>query len=198
MYSFKFIHKGEELDFNTRSVPVDRVVTITVTEPLWKAVGKLKTIDELRSMGVSVKAIPAQSQERLDYELAVSLFQANADLSVRVSEFMELYDQLELPYTASVSDIETAETIKYGEGSVERSDFHDKFMGKRTEVLVNLSAAADEAGANLHIDDLLAWQLFPVLAQWLPGKYTEVDIPPAAPAEIVESDARLAELQTNA
>lgn len=198
MAKFTFIKAdGTELDYATKSVVVEKQVTVKVSKSLWKGVGERLSLDELAALGISVKYYPDQTEERIQYERVAKLYQVNPDFATRVAEWKEMFDELELNYDATVADIAAAEELKFGDNSTARGDFHDRFMGKRTEVMVNYQAAERiVAGSDefMPVDDYTMWTSTAVLMKWLPGTYEEADVPKFKEDEILESAEREAEI----
>lgn len=196
MANFVFVKDGQDFDYGTRSITVKQMVEVEVHKALWKSNGRLP-IEDLAKLGVSVKYIPDQTKERLDYEHVIALYEINPDLVTRVTEWKEMFDELDLNYDASVADIAAAEELKFGDNSTDRGDFHDRFMGKRTEVMVNYQVAerlfSGNNGFEL-VDDYLMWATTANLMKWIPGTYTEKDIPALKEPEIIESTEREAEI----
>lgn len=198
MAKFVFVKAdGTELDYATKSVVVEKQVTVKVSKSLWKGVGERLSLGELGDLGIRVKYCPDQTEERVQYERVVKLYQANPDFAVRVAEWKAMFDELELDYNAGVADIAAAEELKFGADSAIRGDFHDRFMGKRTEVMVNYQAAERiVAGDEMFeiVDDYNMWTSTAILMKWLPGTYEEEDIPPFKEEEILNSSKREAEI----
>lgn len=198
MAKFSFIKAdGTELDYSTKSVVVEKQVTVKLSKSLWKGVGKRLSLDELAELGISVRYTPDQTAERTQYEKVVALYSANPDFAVRVGEWKAMFDELGLDYDATVADITVAEEVKFGENSVARGDFHDRFMGKRTEVMVNYQAAERILNGDaefLGVDDYTMWTTTAVLMKWLPGTYEESEVPARREPETIASAEREAEI----
>ena len=65
MAKFSFIKAdGTELDYSTKSVVVEKQVTVKLSKSLWKGVGKRLSLDELAELGISVRYTPDQTAER--------------------------------------------------------------------------------------------------------------------------------------
>jgi len=197
MAKFEFVKDGQAFDYGTRSITVKQMVEVELRKALWKSSGRL-TVEELAELGVSVKYTPDQTEERLDYERIVALYTANPDFATRVSEWKLMFDELDLDYDATVADIAAAEELKFGTDSAARADFHDRFMGKRTEVMVNYQAAERmvSGGEGFEpVDDYTMWTTTASLVKWLPGTYEEKDIPVRKEPEIIASSEREAEIR---
>ena len=197
MAKFEFVKDGQAFDYGTRSITVKQMVEVELRKALWKSSGRL-TVEELAELGVSVKYTPDQTEERLDYERIVALYTANPDFATRVSEWKLMFDELDLDYDATVADIAAAEELKFGTDSAARADFHDRFMGKRTEVMVNYQAAERmvSGGEGFEpVDDYTMWTTTASLVKWLPGTYEEKDIPARKEPEIIASSEREAEIR---
>lgn len=199
MAKFVFVKDGQEFDYGTRSITVKQMVEVELRKALWKSSGRL-SVEELTELGVSVKYTPDQTEERIDYERIVALYTANPDFATRVAEWKAIFDELGVSYDATVADITAAEEEKFGEDSTARADFHDRFMGKRTEVMVNYQAAeravAMESGGDFEpVDDYTMWTSTAALVKWLPGTYDEEEIPVRKEPEIIASSEREAEIR---
>lgn len=196
MPKFVFLKDGVELDYATKSVEVTEQITVTSKKALWKGVGVRLSIADLAKLGVQVKYTPDQTDERMDYEHVIALYAANPDFAVRVAEWKAMFDQLGINYDATVADIAAAEEAKFGEDSTSRADFHDAFMGKRTEVMVNYQAAERMVSGRSFegVDDYTMWTSTATLMKWLPGTYSDSDIPVRKEAEVIVSDEREAEI----
>lgn len=198
MSKFVFVQNGQELDYSTRSVTVKKQITVDAKMALWKGVGNRLSVEELAALGIQLKFIPTQTAARLQYEHIVALYTAVPVFATRVAEWKAMYDELEIPYTATVAEIAEAEETKFDD-SAERGDFHDRFMGKRTEVMVNYQAAERAyCQANdsefVAVDDFTMWTDFATLVKYLPGTYQEKDIPALREAEVIADSAREAEI----
>ena len=197
MAKFSFVKAdGTELDYATKSVVVEKQVTVKLSKSLWKGVGQRLSLDELAELGISVRYTPDQTPERVQYEKVVALYAANPDFAVRVGEWKVMFDELGLDYNAGVAEIAAAEETRFGENSVARGDFHDRFMGKRTEVMVNYQAAERilNGGEFIGVDDYTMWTTTAVLMKWIPGTYDEAEVPVRREPEILSSAEREAEV----
>ena len=199
MSNFVFLKNGEEMDYGTRSIAVKQMVEVEVRKPLWRADGRL-SVEELAELGIQLKFIPDQTPERIVFEHITALYTAVPVFATRVAEWKAMYDELGIEPSASVADIAAAEEAKFGDDSVARGDFHDRFMGKRTEVMVNYQAAeraycqAADRDYDV-IDDFTTWTDFPSLVKWLPGTYDEAEVPARKEPEIVASSEREEEIR---
>lgn len=199
MSNFVFLKNGEEMDYGTRSIAVKQMVEVEVRKPLWRADGRL-SVEELAELGIQLKFIPDQTPERIAFEHITALYTAVPVFATRVAEWKAMYDELGIEPSASVADIAAAEEAKFGDDSVARGDFHDRFMGKRTEVMVNYQAAerayCQTADRDYDvIDDFTTWTDFPSLVKWLPGTYEEAEVPARKEPEIVASSEREEEIR---
>lgn len=199
MSKYVFVKNGEEFDYATTSLPFTETITVTVRKPLWRPTGRL-TIEELAALGVQVKFIPTQTKARQDYEHITALYTLVPEFSVRVTEWKAMYDELGIPPSASVAEIEAAEIAKYGEDEIARGQFHDRFMGKRTEVMVNYQAAerlycAQHGQEYDGCDDYTMWTDFPTLVKWVPGTFDPSEIPVERQIEIIPSSEREEEIR---
>ena len=199
MSNFVFLKNGEEMDYGTRSIAVKQMVEVEVRKPLWRADGRL-SVEELAELGIQLKFIPDQTPERIAFEHITALYTAVPVFATRVAEWKAMYDELGIEPSASVADIAAAEEAKFGDDSVARGDFHDRFMGKRTEVMVNYQAAerayCQAAGSDYDVvDDFTTWTDFPSLVKWLPGTYDEAEVPARKEPEIVASSEREEEIR---
>ena len=189
MSKFVFLKDGVEFDFATQSIEVEQTVVVKVKKSLWSAIGVHKSIEELAALGVQLKHIPSQTAERIEYEKIIKLYAAVPEFATRVAEWKAMFDELGIGYDATVADIAAAEEAKFGQDSTARADFHDAFMGKRTEVMVNYQAAekfvSGDMGAS--VDDFTMWTTNSTLVKWLPDTYEEKDIPALRVETIVES-----------
>lgn len=199
MANFMFVKDGKDMDYGTQSISVKEMVELEVLKPLWRRNGRL-TVEELANLGIQLKYLPDQTPERLAFEHISALYAAVPVFATRVAEWKAMYDELGIEPSASVADIAAAEEAKFGEDSAARGDFHDRFMGKRTEVMVNYQAA-ERAYCNAMdesfdvVDDFTTWTDFPTLVKWLPGTYEEKDIPARREVEIVASSEREDEIK---
>ena len=196
MSQFVFVKDGKEFSYNTRSIVVKEMVELEVGKALWKNSGRL-SIEDLAKIGVQVKYTPDQTKERVDYEHIAALYTVNPDFATRVAEWKAMFDEVGIGYDATVAQISDAEEQKFGDNSTARSDFHDAFMGKRTEVMVNYQAAERLIGGKDYtpVDDYLMWTTTADLVKWLPGTYNDSEIPARKEPEIIESSEREAEIQ---
>lgn len=199
MSNFVFLKNGEEMDYGTRSIAVKQMVEVEVRKPLWRADGRL-SVEELAELGIQLKFIPDQTPERIAFEHITALYTAVPVFATRVAEWKAMYDELGIEPSASVADIAAAEEAKFGDDSVARGDFHDRFMGKRTEVMVNYQAAervyCQAADRDYDVvDDFTTWTDFPSLVKWLPGTYEEAEVPARKEPEIVASSEREEEIR---
>lgn len=200
MSKFVFLKDGVELDFSTQNVEVEETVVVKVKKSLWKGMGIHKSFEDLAKLGVQIKHIPSQTPARTEFERITQLYSVVAEFATRVSEWKVMFDELGIGYDATVAEIEAAELAKFGENSIERGDFHDRFMGKRTEVMVNYQAAERAVSGYSEemydpIDDYTVWTKTSALMKWLPGTYAEADIPALREPVIVENEEQEAELK---
>ena len=200
MSKFVFLKDGAELDFSTQNIEVEETVTIKVKKSLWDGVGKHKSFEELAKLGIQIRHIPTQTPARIEFERISKLYAVVAEFATRVAEWKAMFDELGIGYDATVAEIETAELAKFGENNLARGDFHDRFMGKRTEVMVNYQAAERVvSGMNEEefspVDDYTMWTNTSALVKWLPGTYQESDIPARREEVIVESEEQEASLK---
>lgn len=189
MSKFVFLKDGVELDFSTQNVEVEQTVVVKVKKSLWSGVGVHKSIEDLAALGVQIKHIPSQTAARTEYEKIVKLYATVPEFSVRVAEWKAMFDELGISYDATVADIAAAEENKFGQDSTARADFHDAFMGKRTEVMVNYQAAEKFVNGDMDssVDDYTMWTTTSALVKWLPGTYTEEEIPAVRTETIITS-----------
>lgn len=189
MSKFVFIKDGVELDFATQNIEVEQTVVVKVKKSLWAGIGKHKSIEELAALGVQIKHIPSQTVERTEYEKITALYAAVPEFSIRVSEWKVMFDDLGISYDATVADIAAAEEAKFGTDSTARADFHDAFMGKRTEVMVNYQAAEKFINGDMgvSVDDYTMWTTTSALVKWLPGTFDEAAIPALRVETIITS-----------
>lgn len=197
MSKFVFLKDGVELDFATQNIEVEQTVVVKVKKSLWSGIGVHKSIEELAALGVQIKHIPSQTAARTEYEKIVKLYAAVPEFATRVAEWKAMFDELGIGYDATVEDIANAEKAKFGEDSTSRADFHDAFMGKRTEVMVNYQAAEKIVSGDMDVsvDDFTMWTTTSTLVKWLPGTYEEKDIPALRVETIVESDEQEEQLK---
>ena len=194
MSKYVFVKDGEEFDYATASIPVTETIQVTVRKPLWRSNGRL-SISELAALGVQVKCIPSQTPERMQFEHITALYSAVSEFATRVAEWKAMYDELGIEPSATVEQIAAAEEAKFANDETARGQFHDRFMGKRTEVMVNYQAAERIYCQMTHgdftgCDDYTMWTDFPTLVKWLPGTYQESEIPAYKEPEIIADDAR--------
>lgn len=189
MSKFVFLKDGVELDFSTQNIEVEQTIVVKVKKSLWSAVGVHKSIEELEALGVQIKHIPTQTAARQEFEKITAMYAAVPEFSVRVAEWKAMFDQLGISYDATVADIAAAEEAKFGQDSTARADFHDAFMGKRTEVMVNYQAAMKfiNNDMELSVDDYTMWTTTSALVKWLPGTYEEAAIPALRTETIITS-----------
>lgn len=200
MSNFVFLKDGTELDFSTQNIEVEETIVVKVKKSLWEGMGKHKSFEELAKLGVQIKHIPTQTPDRVEFERISKLYAVVAEFATRVAEWKVMFDELGIGYDATVAEIEAAEMAKFGENSVARGDFHDRFMGKRTEVMVNYQAAERVvSGMNeedfIPVDDYTMWTKTSALVKWLPGTYQESDVPTLREEVIVESEEQEAALK---
>lgn len=199
MAKFAFVKDGKEFDYGTQSITVKEMVELELQKALWRRDGRL-SVEELAELGVQIKYTPDQSAERIAFEHISALYAAVPVFATRVAEWKAMYDELGITPDASVADITEAEETKFGDDSAARGDFHDRFMGKRTEVMVNYQAAerayCEASGREYDVvDDYTTWTDFPSLVKWLPGTYQESEIPARREVEIIASSEREEELK---
>lgn len=189
MSKFVFIKDGVELDFATQNIEVEQTVVVKVKKSLWAGIGKHKSIEELAALGVQIKHIPSQSAARIEYDKIVKMYAIIPEFATRVAEWKAMFDELGIGYDATVADISAAEEAKFGQDSTARADFHDAFMGKRTEVMVNYQAAEKALAGDefITVDDYTMWTSTSTLVKWLPGTYSEEDVPAFREETIVTS-----------
>ena len=200
MSKFVFLKNGAELDFSTQDIEVEETRVVKVKKSLWKGLGQHKSFEELAALGIQIKHIPTQTPERVEFERISKLFAVVPEFATRVTEWKAMFDELGIGYDATVAEIEAAEITKFGENNIARGDFHDRFMGKRTEVMVNYQAA-ERAVSGFEgedydpIDDYTMWTKTSVLVKWLPGSYNVEDVPAIREEVIVTSDEQEAQLK---
>ena len=196
MSKFVFLKDGVEFDFGTQNIEVEQTVVVKVKKSLWSSIGVHKSIADLAALGVQIKHIPSQTPERLEYEKITQLYAAVPEFSTRVTEWKAMFDELGITYDATVAEIAAAEEAKFGENSTARADFHDAFMGKRTEVMVNYQAAEKiiNNDMDVSVDDYTMWTTTSALVKWLPGSFEENEIPALRTETIITSDEQEAQL----
>lgn len=189
MSKFVFLKDGVELDFSTQNIEVEQTVVVKVKKSLWASVGQHKSIEDLAALGVQIKHIPSQTAAREEFEKISAMYAAVPEFSTRVAEWKAMFDQLGISYDATVADIAAAEETKFGTDSTARADFHDAFMGKRTEVMVNYQAAMKfiNNDMDMSVDDYTMWTTTSALVKWLPGTYEESAIPALRTETIITS-----------
>ena len=189
MSKFVFLKDGVELDFSTQNIEVEQTVVVKVKKSLWSGVGQHKSIEDLAALGVQIKHIPSQTAAREEFEKIAAMYAAVPEFSTRVAEWKAMFDQLGISYDATVADIAAAEEAKFGTDSTARADFHDAFMGKRTEVMVNYQAAMKFINNDMEmsVDDYTMWTTTSALVKWLPGTYEESAIPALRVETIITS-----------
>lgn len=197
MSKFVFLKDGVEFDFATQNIEVEQTVVVKVKKSLWSKMGVHKSIEELAALGVQIKHIPSQTAARTEYEKIVKLYAAVPEFATRVAEWKAMFDDLGISYDATVADIAAAEEAKFGTDSTARADFHDAFMGKRTEVMVNYQAAEKFISGDMDasVDDFTMWTTTSTLVKWLPGNYNEEDIPALRSETIITSSAQEEQLK---
>jgi hypothetical protein len=189
MSKFVFIKDGIEFDFATQNIEVEQTIVVKVKKSLWNKIGVHKSIEDLAALGVQIKHIPSQTAASTEYEKIIKLYATVPEFATRVSEWKAMFDVLGIGYDATVADIAAAEEAKFGQDSTARADFHDAFMGKRTEVMVNYQAAEKLVSGNMDVsvDDFTMWTTTSALVKWLPGNYTEEDVPALRVETIITS-----------
>lgn len=198
MAKYSFVKDGVEFDYATRTVEVERTIVVKAKKSLWKGVGERLSIAELAELGVQVKFVPDQTEERIEFEHIVKLYTANSDFAARVTEWKDMYDSLNVGYDAKTEDIEAAIYATYSD-KTEAVEFLSKFNAARTNVMVNYQAA-ERAISGMEglmydpVDDFTTWTTFPALVKWLPGTYEEADVPVYKETELIASDEREAEI----
>ena len=196
MSTFVFVKDGEEFSYSTKAIDVEKTIVVKAKKALWTGVGVRLSVEDLAAIGVQLKHIPTQTAARQQYEHITALYTAVPEFATRVAEWKAMFDELGISYNATVAEIAAAEEAKFGENSTARADFHDAFMGKRTEVLVNYQAAEKFVSGNSEstIDDYTIWTTTADLVKWLPGTYQENEVPALRQPTIVQSSAQEAEL----
>lgn len=197
MSKFVFLKDGVEFDFATQNIEVEQTIVVKVKKSLWSKTGVHKSIEDLAALGVQIKHIPTQTTARTEYEKIVNLYAAVPEFATRVAEWKAMFDELGIGYDATVADIAAAEEAKFGQDSTARADFHDAFMGKRTEVMVNYQAAEKLVSGNMDVsvDDFTMWTTTSTLVKWLPGSYTEEDVPALRVETIITSSKQEEQLK---
>ena len=200
---FEFIKQdGSTLDFSTKTVTVEKVITATVKVPLWSGIGKHIPFDKLAEIGLSIKYTPDQTQERLNYEKVTFMYNHIPEFATRVQELKAKYDQLGVPYNCTVADISAALMQKF-----DNNDDRATFLAEFNSLLDKGVKLNYQAGMRLYcgyededydpVDDFVMWTDFPMLVQWLPGTYEEKDIPAKLEPEIITTAEREAEIMAS-
>lgn len=197
---FEFIkNDGSTLDFSTKSITVEKVITATVNVPLWSGIGKHIPFDKLSEIGLSIKYTPDQTPERLAFEKISFMYQNVPEFSTRVAELKAKYDELGVSYNCTIEDIATALREKF-----ENVDEQATFLAEFNSLLDKGVKLNYQAGMRLYcgymdkeldpVDDFIMWTDFPLLVKWLPGTYEEKDIPQRLEPEIITTAERESEI----
>ena len=197
---FEFVKQdGTTMDFSTKSINVEKTITVNVNVPLWDGIGKHISFDKLSEIGLSVRYTPDQTNERNDYERITFMYNNIPEFSVRVSELKAKYDQLGVPYNCTVEDIASAlqstfETVE--ERATFLAEFNsllDKGVKLNYQAGMRLYSESNKILLN-PVDDFVMWNDFPTLIKWLPGNFEEKDIPQLLEPEIISTFERESEI----
>lgn len=197
---FEFVKQdGSILDFSTKTITVEKVITAEVKVPLWSGVGRHIPFDKLAEVGLSIKYTPDQTPERLAFEKITFMYQNIPEFSTRVSELKAKYDELEVAYNCTVDDIATAIKAKFA-----NVDDQATFLAEFNSLLDKGVKLNYQAGMRMYcgymdeeldpVDDFVMWTDFPLLVKWLPGTYEQNEIPVRLEPEVITTAEREAEI----
>jgi len=192
---------GTVLDYSTPSIDIIKNIPTTVKVSLWESVGKRIALDKVKELGLEVQYIPDQTKERKDYEMITFMYTNIVEFPIRVAELKEKYDFLGVSYDCTVEDIATAIKTKF-ESIDEQATFLAEFNSLLDKgVKLNYQAGirlyrgyTDDEDVDPVVDDFIVWIDFPKLVKWLPGTYTESEIPRHRDVEIIANAEREAEI----
>lgn len=192
---------GTILDYSTPSIDIVKNIPTTVRVSLWEGVGQRIALDKVKELGLEVQYIPDQTKARKDYEMITFMYTNIVEFPTRVTELKEKYDFLGVEYNCTVEDIATAIKSKF-ESVDEQATFLAEFNSLLDKgVKLNYQAGmrlyrgyTDDSDVDPVVDDFIMWTDFPKLVKWLPGTYTEAEIPPRREVEIIANAEREAEI----
>lgn len=203
MSEFKFVKEdGTELPYTTGYVVVQKPVLTNQRIALYGADGTRISVESLLAeAGLKLKYIPHQSQAYIDFMSVSFMYNAIPEFITRVQELRTMYDFLQIPYDAKTEDVETALNKAFTDIN-ERTEYYASFQAALQNVKINYQAGNRalyeynngeiiEADAEFNpVDDFIVWLNFPILVKWLPGNYSQYDIPAKRESEIVADSLR--------
>lgn len=209
MSELKFVKKsdGSLLPYSTAFVDNERTVVQTVRTPLWSGVGQRISLAEVQAAGLDVKYIPTQTPAYIGYTKVIYMYAAVPEFAERVTELKEMYDFLGISYDAKTEAVDEALVAKFSDVNA-RTEYYGRLSTALLNVKINFQAAnrayyeynnpgvgTEEGEVALDpVDDYINWVEFPTLVQWLPGTYTDADIPVKREEEIINTAEREAEI----
>lgn len=202
MAEFKFVAAdGTVLDYTTRYTTIEETVVVKVKKSLWAGVGVRLPICDLNALGIRLGFFPDKSEERTNYERATAIYTAYPLIALRVNELKAVYTSVNLAFDADPSEVDPAICSIFPTED-RRNEYRAKFNMARLSLRIALDTAekaicVKNKTTYTAIDERTAWELFPILIQWLPGTFNQSEIPADAVMEIVATEAREKEIQAS-
>lgn len=187
-FRFKRLEDGKIKKYRSKGLEVIQKITVDGVEkeftsilPVWNKNNTRISIDTIRSFGWSIEFVPSQSADRVEYLKFKYFYDNSVDLAAKVTALKDLYDDLEVDYDCDASIMEDAIINKYGNDSINISD---QIADTAEDLAIVLTEVYHKYLKVIEKDDdanpVGAWSLyqdFPTLCDWLPGNYSDEDIP---------------------
>ena len=150
---------GQELDIKTPYVTRQVTFTKLMRIPLYVN-GILKSAQELAKLGITLKEYTQQEVDQMTY---TAWFQANPDLAVRVAQYKNYMDALNLPYSSTTDDIQAAISNDQTISTDQKLAMSLRIKLAFDNIVLNLQALDPQSSA------FQAWTIMDKLIQYLPA-----------------------------
>lgn len=177
-FQFKNTDTTDVKPYNSKSLEAivkGRKVLISV----WNGYGKRVSITTLMKYNWMIEYVSAQSEEYINYQRCVYMYQRHFKLVDKVLELKQVYDDAGLAYTATSEEMED-HIIQLDNPT----EWPQKFAYAAEELAIELETAYKDYMVNVEEDydhnPIGAWSVYrelPILIKWLPGTYAPEDIP---------------------